>query len=306
MPLAAELSDCPARAFRYTFRRLEQNVIGKRDMLGWGITLMAVGFLSFILPIFGRQFAIVTLFGLTGAGSAVAGVIFFAIGLVLFLQAIKKEKEGANISQQPTTSETIKTEEKNEIFKIGEHSLFKGEFLSPKEFGKETARLGLAFGDAQTKGFFEQQSKQAPNNEFLAAAKQNQDFFILTLSALISGAFTCYSQLLLNASNNTTKNFMEGIAEGTKELLPSLSDNSLSWYVSMISSFSELLLNEVAQKTEDASTKLFIESVSEFYNSEGINENLRVPEALKEYLSGLGSRFMAVCQDEFKITIVRH
>lgn len=275
-------------------------------MLGWGIALMIVGFFSFILPVFGRQFALVTLFGLTGVGSAAAGVIFFIIGFVLFSQAMKKEKEGTIPVHQMPVSEPDKIEVKEEIFKIGEPSLFKGEFLSPKEFGKEIARLSLAFGDAQAENFFEQQAQKDTGNTFIITAKKNQDFFTLTLSALICGAFTCYSQLILNASHDSTKNFMESLSEGTKEFLPSLSESALTWYVRMVSSFSSLLMSEVTQENENASANLFIESVGAFYNPDNTDENMQPPEELREYLSGLGSRFMAVCQDEFKISIVRH
>jgi hypothetical protein len=52
---------------------------------------MVVGGLSFVLPIFGRQFIVVSALGLTGMGSAVAGIILFAIGILLFNAAKKRE-----------------------------------------------------------------------------------------------------------------------------------------------------------------------------------------------------------------------
>ena len=62
-------------------------------MFSWGIVLMAIGGLSFLLPIFGRQFIIVSALGLTGMGSALAGIVLFVIGLVLFNTARKQESE---------------------------------------------------------------------------------------------------------------------------------------------------------------------------------------------------------------------
>lgn len=62
-------------------------------MFSWGIVLMAIGGLSFLLPIFGRQFIIVSALGLTGMGSALAGIVLFVIGLVLFNAARKQESE---------------------------------------------------------------------------------------------------------------------------------------------------------------------------------------------------------------------
>jgi hypothetical protein len=56
-------------------------------MYMWGVILMTVGGLSFVLPLFGRQFLLVSALGLTGAGAALIGVVLFAIGLLLFVGA---------------------------------------------------------------------------------------------------------------------------------------------------------------------------------------------------------------------------
>jgi len=61
-------------------------------MFGWGIALMAIGGLSFLLPIFGRQFILVSAVGLTGVGSAFAGIVVFFVGLALFIAAGKKKQ----------------------------------------------------------------------------------------------------------------------------------------------------------------------------------------------------------------------
>ena len=48
-----------------------------------GIALIVIGVFSFLLPMFGRQFVLVTLFGLTGIGSIVTALIFIAGGVFL-------------------------------------------------------------------------------------------------------------------------------------------------------------------------------------------------------------------------------
>ena len=60
-------------------------------MYGFGLTLMVVGALSFVLPIFYRQFILVSLIGLTGAGSAGARVVLFIIGMAIFSAAKNNE-----------------------------------------------------------------------------------------------------------------------------------------------------------------------------------------------------------------------
>lgn len=44
-----------------------------------GAVLVLLGLLSFVLPLFGRQFVLVKLFG----GTAVTGVLFIAAGIVV-------------------------------------------------------------------------------------------------------------------------------------------------------------------------------------------------------------------------------
>lgn len=74
-------------------------------MYGWGLSLMIVGGLSFILPIFGRQFVLVTALGLTGVGSFALGILLFFVGFVLFVSSQGK----SNFLQAP--HETIKSDE---------------------------------------------------------------------------------------------------------------------------------------------------------------------------------------------------
>jgi hypothetical protein len=73
-------------------------------MLNWGIMLMLVGALSFLLPIFGRQFSVVSLVGLTGMGSGVAGIVLFGIGALLFTLGRRKpvQRDTHKIPDAPT------------------------------------------------------------------------------------------------------------------------------------------------------------------------------------------------------------
>ncbi|MEO6278349.1 hypothetical protein [Roseateles sp.] len=66
-------------------------------MFGWGIGFVAVGVLSFVLPMLGRQLILVTLLGLTGFGSAVAGLVLIVLGFALLFIASQR---GSNKSPQ--------------------------------------------------------------------------------------------------------------------------------------------------------------------------------------------------------------
>ena len=61
-------------------------------MLNWGIGLLVVGLFSFVLPMFGRQFLVVTAFVSPGISASVVGLIFSSVGAFLIYLGIKKEQ----------------------------------------------------------------------------------------------------------------------------------------------------------------------------------------------------------------------
>lgn len=74
-------------------------------MFGWGIGFIAIGVLSFVIPMLGRQFILVTLLGLTGIGSAVAGLLFIGLGIALISIASKRlNHESPNMGSRATES----------------------------------------------------------------------------------------------------------------------------------------------------------------------------------------------------------
>lgn len=75
-------------------------------MLGLGLTLIIVGILSFILPVFSRQFVLVSALGITGMGTAVAGFIFIGLGIILSLiGSSKTNNKSKDISANAQSSE---------------------------------------------------------------------------------------------------------------------------------------------------------------------------------------------------------
>jgi len=84
-------------------------------MLGWGIALMVIGALSFILPLFGRQFIVVSLLGLTGMGSAVAGIVLFIVGVVLFNKAREKERTEDLSSRREVLEQVLTAQIANQV-----------------------------------------------------------------------------------------------------------------------------------------------------------------------------------------------
>ena len=75
-------------------------------MQAWGISLIAIGGLSFLLPLLGRQFILVSLVGLTGTGSVFAGLILICIGGLLLYIGKKQEETDLGVSSAAANWQT--------------------------------------------------------------------------------------------------------------------------------------------------------------------------------------------------------
>jgi hypothetical protein len=62
-------------------------------MSDFGVALITVGVLSAVLPMFGRQFMLMSFVGMTGLGSALAGILLIGIGLAFFLVGQKRKRQ---------------------------------------------------------------------------------------------------------------------------------------------------------------------------------------------------------------------
>lgn len=63
--------------------------MSSEKLVAWGAVLVMFGLLSFALPMFGRQFLLLTAFG----GGTVTGLILIAIGCVMVFSGIKRDKD---------------------------------------------------------------------------------------------------------------------------------------------------------------------------------------------------------------------
>lgn len=61
-------------------------------MFPWGVVLLLMGVLSFVLPAFGRQFILISLLGLAGPGAVGVGILFITVGGGMMFLASQIEK----------------------------------------------------------------------------------------------------------------------------------------------------------------------------------------------------------------------
>jgi len=77
-------------------------------MFGVGVVLMIVGGLSFVLPLFGRQFMLVSAISSESGGSGTAGLILLGVGFVLCFLGSNTAKK-IETKEQKELNDTMKT-----------------------------------------------------------------------------------------------------------------------------------------------------------------------------------------------------
>jgi TPR repeat protein len=153
-------------------------------MLGWGFAFIALGVLSFVIPIFGRQFILVTLLGLSGMGSAVAGMVFLALGAALAYTALRREAPVATSAAAERTPKAESLPRRESIFSDGDD----GMVITEKAFARADggdANMQVLVGSAYLSG-----SNGLPQDPakgfryFLKAAQQGHSLATFVVAGL--------------------------------------------------------------------------------------------------------------------------
>lgn len=280
-------------------------------MFGWGVTLMVIGGASFFLPLFGRQFALVSLVGLSGVGSVVAGIFLFFVGLVLYIQSQKNSsvtnqalnvKEQINeILEQKSEASHVNEAEKFEAFKVEDLSSFKRSVLSPNDFGREVARISLESGRDLTQAYIEGLRGES---DFDKAVIKRYPFLLIAFSSVLMGGFLCYARQYLGASQISLVQMKSGIASQISELLPELNEDDIKGIVPMVDYFGTLIGREVFNDEKGLVADFFVECITNFYKAKNPDKNIVVDIALSSYGNGLGDTVMVNCRDTFKISLL--
>ena len=243
-------------------------------------------------------------------GLVSGGLIGIVSGMMLLgvLSAFLKKEDKALIRnhEQPVPAMASHiSSPKMTFFKVGNSSLFQKNELSPIEFGREITRLGFQFGVSQFGEYISRESPSALEDTFLKNVQSNPGFLQLLFTNLITGAFHCYAKNLLHADAEVLKDVENGISDELRSTMSAgLSDDLIENHKLITLSFSIAVEREIMSIEEDASTNLLIKYASDFYLTENAEAIHQDPRGLSEYLSGLGSRFMAICQDNFQLQII--
>ena len=142
---------------------------------------------------------------------------------------------------------------KSKKFIIGDAQLFSKETLTPYEFGRDIANLGLNFGMAQLDHYKSTKDTTPEDAEILQKINSNPGFAQLLWFSLITGSFLCYAKLLLAAPNETLHEVISGINDFTHELMQGIPDNTIKNQVQITINFSIAIEREVLQLEEKSS-----------------------------------------------------
>jgi len=179
-------------------------------MFNWGVVLMVVGGLSFVLPIFGRQFVIVSALGLTGANSAVVGIVLFVIGFMLFNTSNRsRESESASpfsnkdvhkpvvtpapftaINKAKPTSASANCPPESKALHF---TLPNGRTTDPQEFGVAVVKIGIGLSQQAVDAMIG--NAELPSQEAISSRK---GAVLLHMLALIVGVhYVCAYKLVI-------------------------------------------------------------------------------------------------------------
>jgi hypothetical protein len=187
------------------------------------------------------------------------------------------------------------------MFIVGSSTLFSKTRLTPNEFGREITRLGFAFGVEQFEQYRQAGDASQEDLRLLKGVEQNPGFMQLLYANLITGALLCYAKVALQTSVEIVDEVEAGILSELRSTMPAMSEKLLNDHKHITANFAIAIEREVREVEEDASLALFLGYINDFYP--GITSGKQaVPSGLVSRLTGLGSRFMAICQNKFNLS----
>lgn len=183
-------------------------------------------------------------------------------------------------------------------------SMFSKASFSPREFGAELVPLSFSFAVEQfEKHLFAEKilAQGFPQSTFI---RRQPGACQVLLAALIAGAGYAYIQVILNADRAVLDDVEAGFAEGFKKQVPTWSSAQAETHAQMAVNFGEALEQEVRETFPDASIKLFLRYMSDAYSDqETAAQDFSNARGLIAYLSGFGTRCMAVHQNIFNVRL---
>lgn len=191
------------------------------------------------------------------------------------------------------------------LFVVGNSSLFSKKQLTPTEFGREITRLGFQFGVAQFEQYRSAQDVSAEDTRLLREVGRNPGIIQLLWANLITGAFLCHAKVVLAAPANVVAEIEAGVLAELRSTMPGMGEKVLKDHTDITANFAIAIQLELQEVEENSSLSLLFRYINDFYPELYLGGTLSVPSGLSSFIVGLGSRFVAVCQKDFQLSMQR-
>jgi len=189
-------------------------------------------------------------------------------------------------------------------FVVGNSALFSKKELSPVEFGREIARLGLKFGVAQFSQYEKATDLDRTDQALLQEARKNPGIIQLLYGNLVAGSFLCFAKAVLRAPPETILEVESGILAGLRGLMPGMSQKIIEDHKDITANFAVAVEREITEIEANSSLNLLLKYIVDFYPNMQLPNH--IPGGFVSFINGLGSRFVAICLNDWKITLRRN
>ena len=192
------------------------------------------------------------------------------------------------------------------VFLVGNSSLFSKKQLTPTDFGREITRLSLMLGATQLE-FYQNGCTLSPDDvRLLKLVGSNPGIMQLLYANLIAGAFLCYARLVLQVPEENIAEVESGVLSELRSTMAKIfPEEILEYHKNITVGFSNAIEFEVQENEKEVSSPLFFRYVKDVYPEFDAGDNYIVPSGLFMSLTGLGSRILAMCQNNFQLTFRR-
>lgn len=187
-------------------------------------------------------------------------------------------------------------------FVVGSSSLFVKNQMTPTEYGREMIRLGFSFALAQVDEYRKTDDHSIEDTLLLTAVSRNPGPFQSLYVDLVSAGFLCHAKMFLGIGQLVISEIEVGILDEFRTRMTGFDESTPTTHRDITANFALAIEREIRKIDMNSSVDLLVKYLAHFYPNSELSEASAMPSALHSFILGLGSRFVGVCHDNFKIS----
>jgi hypothetical protein len=193
-------------------------------------------------------------------------------------------------------------------FHVNTPNLFLGKSdLSANELGQAIINFGFKSGTLladeyiSRSGIFSNGNISEDDMLLTEIVTKNSGFMQILHVNLVSGALYCYVKVLLKANNDQLQEVEKGMFSSLQSVTqaPGIDIAVVESHKMRTIHFASAIEEQIRAVDPDPSSRLLVRYAYDFYFH---NQSIGNPAALISSLEGLGSKYMAMCQNTFHLT----